>query len=177
MSDWISQLNDHLEAEGDAPFLCALATVDGSLKPMNRMMYCRELTDEGQLVFVSDRRTRKDEQLRERPDAEVVFWLEGRRTQYRLRGHAVVVGAEMDDFMRQQWWSRISDESRAIFATRGGGWQVPAGEPTQVSADTPMPSTFELLVLNPEEVEMLGLKGQPHERKAWKKAGGDWAEA
>ncbi|MEM1011107.1 MAG: pyridoxamine 5'-phosphate oxidase family protein [Planctomycetota bacterium] len=176
-ANWTAALTNGLSHEGDGPHLCVLATVDGQMKPMARCMYCREVTEDGQLIFVSDRRTRKDQHLRERPDAEVVFWLESQRTQFRVRGHAVVVGAEMDDYMRQTWWSKISDESRAIFKGLGNGWELAEGEPTKVTADTPMPSTFEMLVLNPEEVEMLVLKEQPQIRRAWSKSGDDWSQS
>ncbi len=163
-----------LQAEGAAPHLCVLATVDGEGKPTARCMYCRELTDDGQLVFVSDRRTRKDKHVRERPDAEVVFWLPSQRTQYRVRGHAMVIGAEMDDYMRQTWWTKISNESRAIFVGAGKGWQLADGEPKRVTSGTPMPSTFELLVLSPEEVELLSVKEQPQKKGVWTKRGDEW---
>jgi hypothetical protein len=173
--DWVNALDADLRGEGESPYLCVLATIDGGQKPTARYMYCRELTEDGQLVFVSDRRTRKDDHIRERPEAEVVFWIESQRTQYRLRGTGVIVGAEMDDHMRQSWWTKISDESRAIFAGYGNGWQLAESEPKAVSADTPMPSTFEILVLNPDEVEVLKLKPQPQERHAWQKTSTGWS--
>jgi hypothetical protein len=38
-----------------------------------------------------------------------------------------------------------------------------------------MPSTFEMLVLNPETVEMLAVKTQPQEKRVWSKSGDDWS--
>jgi pyridoxine/pyridoxamine 5'-phosphate oxidase len=173
---WVNELHDRLNAEGQAPYLCVLATVDSDGKPTARCMYCREITEDGQVVFVSDRRTRKDDHLRNKPDAEVCFWIDDSRTQFRVGGHCVIVGAEMDDTMRQGWWARISDESRAIISSKGG-WKLAADEPHRVTADTPMPSTFEILVVNPERVEMLAVKEQPHVSRTWTKSGEGWTEA
>ncbi|MEM8875825.1 MAG: pyridoxamine 5'-phosphate oxidase family protein [Planctomycetota bacterium] len=171
---WHTEFTQALTAEGTAPYLCVLATVDGRMNPTARYMYCREVTEDVQLVFISDRRTRKDDHVRERPQAEVVFWLESSRTQFRLRGHTVVVDAEMDEHMRQTWWARISDESRAINVGAGNGWTLSPDASAKVSAETPMPSTFEILVLNPEEVELLAVKSQPHTKRVWNKAGAQW---
>jgi hypothetical protein len=37
-----------------------------------------------------------------------------------------------------------------------------------------MPSTFELLVLSPEEVELLSVKEQPQKKGVWTKRGDEW---
>ncbi len=167
MTDWIETFTDTLAKEGQSPWLCSMATVDNNGRPTIRTMLCREVNDDGELVFVSDRRTRKDSHLRERPACEVVFWLPNPRVQFRVTGEASVMGPEADQFKRQRWWDTISDESRALFVSPKA-WAVPEGSPKAVSADTPMPGTFELLIVTPSEVEMRQLADVPREPVVWK---------
>src|SRR4051812_25267912 len=113
MPQWTQPVRARLEQEygPSGGWICILATADGTGKPTARAMSLREIDDEGTLLFVSDRRTRKDANIRARPDVEVVFWLPQTNCQIRLRGQAAVVGAEMDDYMRSTWWAKLDEAS------------------------------------------------------------------
>jgi pyridoxine/pyridoxamine 5'-phosphate oxidase len=175
MANWISIVRGNLATEyGDNPPVCTLATVDLRGRPTARSMILREVRkNDGALLFISDRRTRKDDHLRANPHAEVVFWLAMQGRQIRIRGEAAVVGAEQDDFMRRGWWEQISDASRGIFLWSCGK-QDATQPPKPVDADAPMPSTFELIVVVPAEVEILDMTKTPYERTQYAQKDGAW---
>lgn len=164
MIDWIKSLRENLRREfGEIPPVCFLATIGLDGRPRCRTMLLRELReDDGAMIFISDRRTNKDDELKSRADAEVVFWLSKAQHQYRLRGKGVVVEGEGDEYLREQWWSRISDASRAIFLShRGSAQGHHVATPRHAGPDTPMPSTFELILVHPTEVETLDVSKMP----------------
>lgn len=163
MTEWITTLRENLRREfGEIPAVCFLATIGLDGRPRARTMLLRELrADNGALVFISDRRTNKDDELKARADAEVVFWLPKLQHQYRLRGQGIVVEGEGDEYLREQWWSRISDASRALFLPHHGTAQGQQATPLRAGPDTPMPSTFELILFHPTEVETLDVSRLP----------------
>ncbi|HMO26392.1 MAG TPA: pyridoxamine 5'-phosphate oxidase family protein [Tepidisphaeraceae bacterium] len=178
MTDWITPLRRMLTAEyADSPPLCWMATVDPLGQPTVRTMVLRELRpSDGALIFTSDRRTHKDDHLRANPATEVAFWLAHNACQIRISGDAMVLDAENDEYMRQEWWQKISDESRALHVyhrNHPATAEAPA-RPARVDADTPMPPTFELIVLNPNSVELLNLGSMPHERVHYQRHAGQW---
>jgi len=164
MTEWITTLRENLRREfGEIPAVCFLATIGLDGRPRARTMLLRELRpDDGALVFISDRRTNKDDELKARADAEVVFWLPKAQHQYRLRGQGVVAEGEGGEYLREQWWARISDASRALFLShRGSAHGHHPATPRQAGPDTPMPSTFELILFHPTEVETLDVSKLP----------------
>lgn len=178
MIDWISPLRQMLTNEyADSPPLCWMATVDPLGQPTVRTMVLRELRPtDGALIFTSDRRTHKDDHLRANPATEIAFWLAHNARQIRISGDAMVLDAENDEYLRQEWWQRISDASRALHVyhrNHTAGPDAPP-QPAQVDEDTPMPTTFELIVLNPRNVEILDLSHMPHERTHYELVAGQW---
>ncbi len=159
---WMKPVRDRLEAEfGKRPPICVMATADANGSPTARSMTLRDIDESGSFLFVSDRRSRKDNQLRSRPACELVFWLSKTLVQIRVRGQGAVVGAEMDDYHRSTWWAKL-DKHWAYWISGND-----AGREHQ------MPSTFELLVIHPEEVEMDEYAGKRGARQ-WKKVGRVW---
>jgi general stress protein 26 len=163
MSDWINLVQDRLHQEfGDRGRICILATADAVGRPTARAMTLRHVDNEGTLVFVSDRRTRKDSHIRSRPEVEVVFWLAKLNCQIRLRGHAAVIGAEMDDYMRSTWWANLDAKTaKAISGADNSG-------------DHPLPSTFELISIQPQEVEIDEYRRDGKHSTVWKLGDREW---
>jgi pyridoxamine 5'-phosphate oxidase len=78
---------------------------------------------------------------------------------------------------RQHHWQSLTPSARALW-----GWPEPgipleleASFPKELGDTTPMPSHFELLSFEVNQVELLELGGQPHRRRRWS-ASGAWAE-
>ncbi|MBC7784466.1 MAG: pyridoxamine 5'-phosphate oxidase family protein [Burkholderiales bacterium] len=165
MEQWVTEIRGRLTAEfAQRPAVCVMATVDLNGRPTARCMICCEIDHTGHLLFVSDRRTGKDDHLRACPDTEICFWLSTTQTQVRVRGVATVVDAEADTFMREKWWDQLPRENRDIFTSAiNHEGQIP-----------PMPQTFELIVVDASEVEVQELNTRPHKKQLWKDTGGRW---
>ena len=163
MDQWIKPVLARLDRQyGTRGWTCVLATADGVGKPTARVMTLRQIDEDGTLLFVSDRRTRKDAQIRSRPDVEVVFWLPQVNCQIRLRGQAVVVGAEMDDYMRSTWWAKLDDATARNIS----------GEDS--NGDHQLPGTFELIVVVPDEVDIDDYQSDGRHSSTWCRTGSVW---
>lgn len=179
---WISLLRDELDLEyGARPRIAQLASVDERGRPRVRSVVCRRVEDEGALVATSDGRSAKNRQLRAVGFSEWVFWLVGRRKQFRVGGalHVIDGSAEGDEKqLREAVWDEISDAARALFVWPAsgkpwGGCDVEFA--TQLEKDAPIPASFELLVMRADEVELLDLNPHPHSRRRWREANA-WVE-
>ncbi|HLL88687.1 MAG TPA: pyridoxamine 5'-phosphate oxidase family protein [Tepidisphaeraceae bacterium] len=157
MDEIIRVVNTLLRREfEDRPMTCTLATATATGRATARTMVARELSAEGGLLFVSDRRTRKDDDLRVRPLCEVCFWLPKLNTQVRIQGQAVVIDALNDHGTRDAWWDRMDDRSVLIFSGQ-------RGSPDQV----PMPMTFELITVTPSWVTIDDYAETPPTYQTW----------
>jgi len=180
MSEWVAELTRALAEEyGDKPHVCALATVDKNGAPRARMVVCRRVAADGSAWVVSDARSEKNEQAKAVPQAEVVFWLAGRREQFRLLGSVKILAGAANDPARLELWKDLSDASRALFAWPSPGAKrldAPEAFATAVGAATPPPPNFEVLIVRPRRVEQLQLTPHPHRRRRWMLAG-NWSSA
>jgi PPOX class probable FMN-dependent enzyme len=171
MNGWIIELRDALGAEfGDRPKVGVLATVDRYGRPRGRSVVCRRIEDGGALWIASDRRSSKNGQVQNRPFAELVIWLPTRREQFRLAGHVSVLGPDSDDPRRRWLWRTLPDPTRAMFFWPPPGRPLdpdPNALPGAVPADVEPPDDFEVLILEPDQVEHLDLKPTPHRRRRW----------
>ena len=162
-------LTDALDLEFERrPRIATLSTVDEHGRPRARSVIVRTVADQGDLWIVSDARSDKNQHLRHIPRAELVFYLGGRREQFRLSGQCTLHGGGA---LREQAWRMISDETRALFLG------PPPGTP-RVDCDdhfvrscpetTPIPASFELIVLAPDEVDHVRLSAWPHGRTRYR---------
>ena len=163
-----------LEAE-DGPPLVTLATLAADGSPRARMLVVRHFTWGGDesIVFCSDARSEKNEQLRRDPRAEAVAWASKRRTQYRLRGRCEI---EKDENDRLEIWEQIGDNARALFT-----WPKPKDKRAaddafaeKASKDAPMPDNFEVLRLTIDTIDRLDLSQSPHRRTLLTWNGENW---
>ena len=168
LTEWLTEFR---RAAGDLrrqpPLVMALATTDAGGAPRARSVVCRHVTDDGGLWFASDARSEKNAHLRRRPEVEAVAWLAGSREQFRFFGRAELLtdGGDRLDLLRE-----LSDASRAMFFWPDPGRPRTADTvafPRSITADTPPPASFEVIVVRPIQVEHLALTGHPHRRRRW----------
>jgi PPOX class probable FMN-dependent enzyme len=178
--EWTDELRRALgrEASGSnsAPAVGTLATVDRSGAPRARSVILRRIDDESQLYVVSDARADKNAHVRGDGRAEIVFWLPGQQTQFRVFGEMRVIALGQDEPLRRELWRELNDQARSIFFWPTPGIAVAQDEayPRAVSADVAPPKTFEVLVLRPQQVERLTLSSFPHRRRRWR-ADSNWS--
>lgn len=170
---WLLILRDALDLElGPRPRIATLATVDSHHRPRARSVVMRQIDDDdGALHVVSDARSDKNGHLRQTPFAELVFWLPTRQEQFRLAGPARITTEKDDPALLQHFWSALPDASRALFAWPPPGRPRPASDEPFVpalAATTPVPDTFELITVRPDQVEYLELAPAPHRRLRWR---------
>lgn len=147
-----------------------LATVQAN-RPANRTVVFRGfLEDSNTLKFVTDRRSKKVEQIAENPWGALCWYFPKTREQFRISGKLKVVTAieENTDLLhlRETAWLALSEGAQSQFA-----WPHP-GQPKIISEEASQESIalttpveeFCLLLLTPQEVDHLELKGQPHHR-------------
>lgn len=90
---WIEEAR---EAGAKEPTAAALATVDGDGRPDVRFVLVREVTTDG-VVFYTNRRSIKAEQLAIVPSAAMVSYWEAVHRQVRLRGQVTELSDEASD--------------------------------------------------------------------------------
>src|SRR5439155_9562006 len=90
-AQWQDLLRDALQREfGERLPTVTLATVARDGSPHARMVVCRHIAPEGMHIFSSDARSEKNQEVRNRIDAEIVYWLPSQRMQFRLKGITVI---------------------------------------------------------------------------------------
>ncbi|MBW4488122.1 MAG: pyridoxamine 5'-phosphate oxidase family protein [Trichocoleus desertorum ATA4-8-CV12] len=173
LAPWRSPLAHALHcnrSQPEARFL-QLATVQLNGQPANRTVVFRGFLDPtNQLKFVTDARSEKVGQIEQNPKGEACWYFVKTREQFRLAGVLTLVRAEHPDIELQQArktaWQELSDAARLQFT-----WPTP-GEPKQEAAafasqppdaTEPLPH-FCLLLLEPEQVDHLDLRGDPQSR-------------
>lgn len=152
----------------------ALATVDAAGAPRVRSVVCRKVDDDGSLLFASDTRSEKHDQLVRDPRAEAVCWLPTIREQFRFAGAVELIGGDFLEGSRIEIWRSMPPQSRAVFSWPSPG--TPKDWPDErfaQSVDVPEPpKNFEILSLIPHAVERLELSRHPHRRTRWRSATG-----
>src|SRR4051794_40770616 len=156
MNEWLNLLRESLASEAaDRPAVIVLATLSRNGSPRARCVVCRAIDDDGSIWFVSDSRSKKNQQIKLDRRVEAVFWLANLRRQFRIRGEARVVGSSEPRAI--ELWKNLTDATRAMFA-----WPAP-GETrqntdesflTSLSADASPPQTFEAIAIHPSLVEV-----------------------
>ena len=177
LAPWRSPLARALHRNRAAPFsrYFQLATVDVDGKPANRTVVFRGfLAASNRLMVVSDHRSEKHEHISHSAHAAVCWYFTKTREQFRLSGQITSVTADTPQGSltdaRKRLWQNLSDSSRAQFT-----WpqpKAPRAEDTAFSApadeQTPAPS-FCLLLLDVEYVDHLTLRGDPQERRIYRR--------
>ena len=151
-----------------------LATVRENGHPANRTVVFRGfLEDSNQLKFITDARSDKVDQIPKKPWAEICWYFPNTREQFRISGCLTLIGDDDSHPIqpaRMKTWEELSDAARLQFA-----WPHPgkprvnepgAFEPSPPNPAQPMPN-FCLLLLDPEQVDHLDLRGEPQNRRIY----------
>ncbi len=152
-----------------------LATVRPDGKPANRTVVFRGFRDDtDQLKFIADDRSEKIEQIEQSAWAEVCWYFPNTREQFRLLGTLAIVKHDHpnDELQeaRRSMWQNLSDSARVQF-----DWAHP-GKPKIEVSSPPLPSPTEplphfcLLLLDPNQVDHLELRGDPQNRYLYHRA-------
>lgn len=148
-----------------------LATVRQDGRPANRTVVFRGFVENtNQLKIITDHRSQKVEQIAENPSGEICWYFPKTREQFRFLGELILISGSSSDpiLLRQRLtvWREISDNVRSQFF-----WPAPGelrGDASEFEPPSRVPSEppaeFCLLLLEPERVERLELRGEPQNR-------------
>jgi len=154
-----------------------LATIQANHRPANRTVVFRGfLEDTNQLKFITDSRSAKADQIQQQPWAEACWYFPNTREQFRLAGCLTLVdnNDSHEDLKpaRISTWQELSDAARLQFAWPHPGkprvkepqaFEPPAPDPVE-----PVPN-FCLLLLDPVQVDHLELRGEPQNRRFYRR--------
>jgi len=170
MDQWLKILRDSLTRENeDRPTVMILATLSRNGSPRARCVVCRAIDNDGSIWFVSDKRSRKNEQIRMHRTVELVFWLPNLKRQYRVRGEGRI--AAPDDARTGSLWHDLPDTTRATFfwPEPGAPKRDDAEFAREIGSDIGPPANFQAIAIHPTLVEELDLTSHPHRRQRWRR--------
>lgn len=170
---WRSPINRALHHNRSKPYsrYLQLATVTPEGNPANRTVVFRGFLDNCDcLKFVTDSRSEKILQIQHQPQAEACWYFTKTREQFRLSGRLELIteteGKPDLQIARKTTWQNLSDGARSQFAWPEPGESVAdqaAFEVAVPDSDTP-PANFCLLLLTPDKIDHLELRGEPQNR-------------
>jgi PPOX class probable FMN-dependent enzyme len=160
-----------------------LATIRPDGTPANRTIVFRGFVpQEDYLQFVTDRRSEKIHDLKHQSIGELCWYFPKSREQFRIQGQVVLIDSSCHDShllkLRSNLWHNLSDQGRIQFA-----WPEPKGLRDLTVNDQFAPASpdrdqvsdhFCGLILEPEQVDHLQLKGNPQDRCLYQLHDGTW---
>ncbi len=184
LAPWRSQLSralHHNRSLANSRYF-QLATVNKNGRPTNRTVVFRGFFNQtNQIQIVTDSRSEKIEHIQHKPWGEICWYFPKTREQFRLSGQLVVVDKHHLSLQnaRQTAWQNLSDGARLQFF-----WPHPKKERYQdkedftadcLNSNQPV-DNFILLLLEPELVDILQLKGEPQDRYLYAlQENGNWS--
>ncbi len=173
LAPWRSSLQRALHQNRSQPHAryLQMATVTPEGKPTNRSVVFRGFfASTNSMQIVTDTRSQKFSHLQHQPWAEICWYFTKTREQFRLAGKVTLVTGEHPTpeliKARQNCWHNLSDAARKQFF-----WPTPGEPVTNNQTDSEInpreiepPANFCLLLLEPEKVDHLELKGEPQSR-------------
>jgi pyridoxamine 5'-phosphate oxidase len=158
-----------------------LATVRPDGRPANRTVVFRGfVSPKNQLKLIADGRSQKIEHLFYNSWSEACWYFPKTREQFRILGKLSIVDSNCEDValsqIRHSTWQELSDNARIQFAWPDPGKPRAEAAAFQVqSCDKSTPvANFCLLLLEPIEVDVLELKGEPQNRYRYVYQDNDW---
>lgn len=154
-----------------------LATVTPQGYPANRTVVFRGFVEGSNcLKFVTDSRSRKIAELRHCDHAEVCWYFEKSREQFRIHGVITALDHANPHPLWHQAWHDLSPAGRSQFAYPEPGQprlESSAFDLPPTDAQSPL-STFVVLLLEPLWVDHLQLRGDPQNRWHYRLDGLQW---
>ncbi|XP_057805841.1 pyridoxine/pyridoxamine 5'-phosphate oxidase 2 [Salvia miltiorrhiza] len=155
------QANSHLKHHS----YFQLATVSSNNRPSNRTVVFRGFHDDGDEILINtDTRSRKINDLKHCPFAEICWYFTESWEQFRIRGVIDVVDGTTPDPLklqqREKSWFASSLRSRMQYLAASPGLPAIASseQPPSLDPSVGPVAAFGLLVFDPHEVDYLNLK-------------------
>jgi len=180
---WKNSLLQSLEKNSKLSFskFFQLATVKPDGKPANRTVVYRGFDSESErILFTTDTRTKKMDDFKKQPWAEICWYFTDTREQYRLSGKISVIDANAEDKAqrtRQENWEDMSTSLRAWFGGPPPGAhrsEEKAFEKEPPAASDPPVPSFAVVQMDVREVDYVDLVS--NKRQNFTKSGLDWKE-
>ncbi|MEW4568707.1 pyridoxamine 5'-phosphate oxidase family protein [Tautonia sp. JC769] len=164
-----------------------LATVAADGWPSVRTVVFRGFLGDGPILrFTTDLRSAKVAQIDRDSRAEACWMFTETREQFRLAGHLRLIGPDEADpplvAERSEVWTALPPATRISLLWPEPG--APRADLRRFKVGTPdphePPPSFALLLLDPERVDHLDLRAEPHSRVQYQRLGGadepiEWA--
>jgi pyridoxamine 5'-phosphate oxidase len=174
LAPWRSQIAHALHsnrAKPDSKYV-QLATITPEGLPSNRTVVFRGfLLKTNQLQFITDTRSDKFSHLQQQSWGEICWYFTKTREQFRFAGNFTLITSQSqtDDLLtaRQTMWQNISDAARVQFTwSSPGKMRQNSSEVFNTNGISPIKplNNFCLLLLTPQKVDHLQLKGNPQNR-------------
>ncbi|WCJ22443.1 Pyridoxamine 5'-phosphate oxidase family protein [Euphorbia peplus] len=143
-----------------------LATVGSDGRPSNRTVVFRGFQENtGNIQINTDCRTRKIDELKQCPFAEICWYFTDSWEQFRINGRVDVIDGEHPDpvklQLREKSWFASSAKSRLQYLGPNPGLPCLTEQPSQEFCIDPSSgpvASFCLLVFDPEQVDYLNLR-------------------
>ncbi|BAQ60464.1 pyridoxamine 5'-phosphate oxidase [Geminocystis sp. NIES-3708] len=149
----------------------SLATVNEEGYPTNRMVVFRGFLDNSnQLKIITDIRSEKFTHLTNNSSSEICWYFAKTREQFRIKGKIILITENYQDqnllSEREKVWEKLSRSGKEQFYWANPGELLTENSEKIIDIiDEEKPrSNFCLLLLNPEKVDHLELKGNPQNR-------------
>lgn len=146
-----------------------LATVNRNNCPSNRTVVFRDFVkDTNNIKIITDLKSEKISEIENNSQAEICWYFTKTREQFRINGKIIIIKEENEEQIeRYLTWNNLSDAARSQFAWPTTGALRNENKelffPPIPDKNKPL-SNFCLLILTPEKVEHLQLKGEPQNR-------------
>jgi pyridoxamine 5'-phosphate oxidase len=185
LDDPMVLLQRWLEAAANAgwcePNAMALATCDAKSQPHCRMVLCKQIDSAG-IVFFSNARSDKGQELKGSPHAAATFWwATPRERQIRIEGAVCPTSDEISDayFANRpraaQLASAASEQSRVIRDRRELEERVAALAAATSGGPVPRPAHWHGYQITPQRVEFWqGRKARLHDRFRYERVATGW---
>ncbi|MDC0839604.1 pyridoxamine 5'-phosphate oxidase family protein [Limnospira fusiformis KN01] len=155
-----------------------LATVRLDGRPANRTVVFRGFMTKGdRLKFVTDTRSQKVIEIAENPWGEACWYFPKTREQFRISGQLTIV--EYAEHLCDQSWQELSEAAKSQFFWPDPGQQRRDSGHANFDPPDPIPQqpppNFSVLLLTPERVDHLQLRGEPQNRTIYDaQSNGTW---
>jgi PPOX class probable FMN-dependent enzyme len=171
LAPWRKQLQRALHRNRSQIFsrYFQLATISERGYPTNRTVVFRGFLNESNSIkIVTDTRSQKFAHLQNNPQAEICWYFSKTREQFRIRGKIDLVTQADENLnkLREEAWQKLSKNAKEQFLWPHPGKPVTDNLPpvaSSFSEEKPV-ANFCLLLLNPQRVDHLELKSNPHNR-------------
>lgn len=179
---WRDTLSAQLDRHAHLPYsrFVSVATVRADGRPANRTLAFRFFLSDERLLFTTDTRTDKVTQLASDPWVEACWYFTESRMQVRISGLMESVDRAEDEELQQarlRTWRERSEESRQSFTWPHAGQMLAAADAFAIPAPIMPPENFALLILAPQQVDILDLSPSPHSRIVYTLDSGKWHSA